>query len=191
MKKMIFVTIISVILYGSILFAYAQVTTPSSVRTTPPVANFPSVTSTPPVRTTPPVTTISPVTSIPPGTNTPPVTTTSPVQTVPPLPSAIIEDTGTPASTTIVIAPKSPVDDEIVTAVYAKFAKTPALIGTEITANSVNGIVTLNGTVTAQSQADAAVEAAQSIGGVKGVRSTINVTTNPDLNKPAPLTPKY
>lgn len=110
-------------------------------------------------------------------------TTTGPVKTIPPLPSTITTDN---QSTTIIITPKSPIDDDIITAVYAKFAKTPALIGTKITANSVNGVVTLNGTVTAQSQADAAVEAAKTISAVKDVRSEIVVTTNPDLNKPNP-----
>lgn len=112
------------------------------------------------------------------------------VQTIPPLPSAVTNDAGNQGSTTIIITPKSPIDDDIVTAVYAKFAKAPALIGTTITASSVNGVVTLNGTVTGQSQADAAVEAAKSVGGVKDVRSSIKVTTNPDLNKAAPA-PKY
>lgn len=87
----------------------------------------------------------------------------------------------TPSRTTI--STRSPLDDNIVSAIYAKYAKDSALIGTNINANSENGIVTLTGTVTAQSQADAAVIAAKSVKGVKDVRSNINVITNP---KPTP-----
>src|ERR1700687_2834766 len=45
------------------------------------------------------------------------------------------------------------IDDDIVSAVYAKYNKEPALIGTTLTVSSQNGIVTVSGTVTAQSQA--------------------------------------
>jgi osmotically-inducible protein OsmY len=80
-------------------------------------------------------------------------------------------------------------DDDIVSAIYTKYAKNAALIGTSLTVGSQNGIVTISGNVTAQSQADAAIQDAKSIAGVKDVRSTINVTTNP---KPAPpAAPKY
>lgn len=81
-------------------------------------------------------------------------------------------------------------DDEIVASIYNKYAQSSALIGTAITATSNNGVVTLTGSVTAQSQADEAVSAAKSIQGVKDVISNINVTTGP---KPTPLkvTPKY
>jgi len=87
--------------------------------------------------------------------------------------------------TTTTTSPTNPKDDDIVSAVYAKYAKDPALIGTTLTVSSQNGIVTVSGTVTAQSQADEASIAAKSIAGVKDVRSTINVTTNPNLNHPA------
>ena len=70
-------------------------------------------------------------------------------------------------------------DDKIVSAIYTKYAKDPALTGTQITVTSQNGIVTLNGTVTGQAQADEAVIAAKSVNGVKDVRSAILVTTNP------------
>ena len=81
-------------------------------------------------------------------------------------------------------------DDDIVSAVYAKYAKDPALIGTALTVNSQNGVVTINGTVTGQAQADEASIAAKSISGVKDVRSNINVTTNPNLNDKSVKTPK-
>lgn len=82
-------------------------------------------------------------------------------------------------------------DDNIVPAVYAKFSKTPALIGTNLKVTSLHNVVTINGVVTAQAQADAAVEAAKSVEGVESVRSNISVTTNPDLNKQGPAVPKY
>jgi len=81
-------------------------------------------------------------------------------------------------------------DDNIVSAVYAKYAKDPALIGTTLTVSSQNGIVSINGTVTAQSQADEASIAAKSVEGVKDVISTINVTTNPNFNKKS-IIPNY
>jgi osmotically-inducible protein OsmY len=81
-------------------------------------------------------------------------------------------------------------DDDIVSSIYAKYAKDPALIGTTLTVSSQNGIVSVTGTVTAQSQADEASIAAKSIAGVKDVRSTIKVTTNPNLNQQA-KTPNY
>lgn len=81
-------------------------------------------------------------------------------------------------------------DDTIVSAIYAKYAHDSALIGTALTVNCQNGIVSLNGSVTAQSQADEAVIVAKSINGVKDVRSFITVTTNPHINNPA-KTPNY
>lgn len=86
--------------------------------------------------------------------------------------------------TTTVSTTSSSIDDDIVTAVYAKYAKDPALIGTKLTVSSQNGIVTVSGTVTAQSQADEASIAAKSVTGVKDVRSNINVTTNPNPYQP-------
>ena len=82
-------------------------------------------------------------------------------------------------------------DDDIVSAVYAKYAKDPALIGTTLTVSSQNGIVIIGGTVTAQSQADEASIAAKSVNSVKDVRSSINVITNPSFNKPTKTTPNY
>ena len=81
-------------------------------------------------------------------------------------------------------------DDDIVSAVYAKYAKDPALTGTGLTVSSQNGVVSVSGTLAAQSQADEASIAAKSIPGVKDVRSTINVITNPNPNRTG-STPNY
>jgi len=100
-------------------------------------------------------------------------------------PTPVNTSSATSITTTTSDTPLStPFDDNIVSSVYDKYHKTPALIGTNLTVSSVNRIVTINGKVTAQSQADAAVESAKSVVGVKDVRSKIEVTTNPDLNKP-------
>lgn len=74
------------------------------------------------------------------------------------------------------------IDDEIKGAIYSKYAKDAALIGTSLTVDSKDGSVTISGTVTAQSQADEAVIAAKSIKGVQSVRSDITVTTNSTNN---------
>lgn len=92
--------------------------------------------------------------------------------------------------TTTTSTTSSSVDDDIVSAVYTKYAKDPALIGTTLTVSSQNGIVTVSGTVTAQSQADEASIAAKSVNGVKDVRSNIKVTTNPNPYK-SPSRPNY
>lgn len=84
----------------------------------------------------------------------------------------------TTQSTTVTTTTVNDADAGISSAIYAKYAKDSALIGTDISVNSVNGVVTLNGSVTAQSQADEAVEVAKAIAGVKDVRSSIIVTTN-------------
>lgn len=92
----------------------------------------------------------------------------------------------TETSTTSTTTTVTNMDDKIVTAIYAKYAKDSTLIGTNLSVKSVNGIVTIYGTVVSQSQADEAVIAAKSISGVKDARSAINVTTNPSVNKSAP-----
>jgi osmotically-inducible protein OsmY len=109
-------------------------------------------------------------------------TTTNPIN---PAPTTQATTTYSTTSTTV-----SSADEGIVTDIYAKYTKEPALIGTSLTVNSENGIVTISGNVTAQAQADAAMIAAKSIAGVKDVRSAITVTTNPDLNNPG-QTPRY
>jgi len=94
--------------------------------------------------------------------------------------------TSTTTSTTIVTS----YDTNIIAAVYDKYAKDPALIGTNLTVGSQNGVVSVSGTVTAQSQADQAVIAAKSVPGVKDVKSFIHVTTNPGFNNQT-TTPNY
>jgi osmotically-inducible protein OsmY len=101
--------------------------------------------------------------------------------------NAAVQSTTYTTTTSTTVSSK---DDDIVSAVYAKYVKDPALIGTALTVSSQNGIVTIDGTVTAQSQADEASIAAKSIAGVKDVRSSISVTTNPSLNKSV-KTPNY
>lgn len=83
-------------------------------------------------------------------------------------------------------------DADIVSAVYASYAKDAALTGTKLTVNSQNGVVSVSGTVTAQSQADEAVIAAKKVPGVKDVLSSINViTANPNATNQPPQTPNY
>lgn len=77
-------------------------------------------------------------------------------------------------------------DEAIVAAIFAKYAKDPALIGTTLNVTSKGGIVTLTGKVTAQSQEDQAILSAKSVPGVQDVRSQIDVITNrtvPPINK--------
>ena len=93
--------------------------------------------------------------------------------------------------TTTTTNTKTSKDDDIVSAIYSKYAQESALDATSLTVSSQNGIVTVSGTVTAQSQADEAVIAAKSIPGVKDVRSSISVTTNPNANKPGKPAPNY
>jgi osmotically-inducible protein OsmY len=78
-------------------------------------------------------------------------------------------------------------DAGIVSAIYTKYAKDSALIGTDITVTSQNSFVVLEGNVTMQSQADEAVQAAKSVPGVKDVKSNISIKTNPkEPPKPNP-----
>jgi len=96
----------------------------------------------------------------------------------------------TTVTTTSTTTSVNDVDANIVTAIYAKYKKDATLTGTEITATSNNGIVTLDGTVTMQSQADEAIQVAKSIPNVKDVRSTINIKTG--LKTPTTTNaPKY
>lgn len=91
-----------------------------------------------------------------------------------------------PAATTLHVttevntgpAPMSEADQRIVAAIYDKYAKSAALVGTAIKAVSQNGVVTLSGNVTAQSQADEAVSIAKATPGVSLVNTEIVVKTN-------------
>lgn len=80
-------------------------------------------------------------------------------------------------------------DTGIVSAIYTNYAKSAALIGTNLSVNSQDGIVTVSGTVTGQAQADEALNIARSIAGVKEVRSSISVVTNPATNNT--MAPRY
>lgn len=82
-------------------------------------------------------------------------------------------------------------DDKIVSLIYDRYGKDPALIYTNLTVTSENGVVTISGTVTAQSQADEAVIAAKKVPGVNDVRSDINVLSNPNANRPLTIPPHY
>lgn len=90
--------------------------------------------------------------------------------------------TNTTTTTTTVV---NDGDANIVSAIYARYAKDSTLIGTALTVTCKDGYVTISGTVTSQSQADQAVILAKRIDGVKDATSVINVTTNPGLNKSA------
>ncbi len=94
------------------------------------------------------------------------------------------DTTSTTTTTTTTIV--HDVDADIVSAINAKYANDAALIGTDIQVSSKKGVVTLNGSVTMQSQADEAVDVAKSIPAVKTVLSNINVKTNPKQVKPIP-----
>lgn len=52
-----------------------------------------------------------------------------------------------------------------------------SLIGAHVTADSVNGVVTLSGTVDNQAQADAIMKVVRGLPGVKDVKSTLSVKT--------------
>lgn len=80
-------------------------------------------------------------------------------------------------------------DTAIVSAIYADFAKSAALIGTNLSVNSQDGVVTVSGNVTEQAQADEALNIARSAAGVKEVRSSISVMTNPPTNNT--MAPRY
>ena len=110
-------------------------------------------------------------------------------------PSDTVTNSAEPASKTTVTKSTTTVtvsdtDAKIIAAVYSKYAKEAALIGTKLTVNCADGNVTISGSVTTQSQNDAAVQAAKSVDGVKTVVSTIDVTTHPITTQPAPVS-KY
>lgn len=115
-------------------------------------------------------------------------TTTTTIQNdiIQPAPQTTTTTTTVKSETTT--APNE-VDTAIMNAIYNKFAKESALIGTALTVTSANGIVTLQGTVTSQSQADQAILVAKSITGVKSVNSQINVKTN--MGNPPTVNPNY
>ena len=71
------------------------------------------------------------------------------------------------------------VEDVIITAaVKMKFANDETVKARNIDVDTSNGIVTLNGTVSSQAEADRAIELAQTVDGVKNVRSNLIVQRN-------------
>jgi len=84
---------------------------------------------------------------------------------------------------TTIVTPATPStlesDGRITAAIYAQYGKSSALTGTNLTVVCKASVVTLSGTVTAQSQADEAVRLAKSVPFVKEVISNIVVVTNP------------
>lgn len=108
------------------------------------------------------------------------VTTTSSSVTTETTNSSSTSGTPEDATTTTVTTTKTVVKDEdikIIATIKDKFAKSGALTGTELTIVSTDGIVTISGTVTTQSQADEAVRLAKETAGVNNVISDITVKT--------------
>lgn len=68
-------------------------------------------------------------------------------------------------------------DSKIMGEIHNKFVKSTTLADTELTVTSDNGVVTISGTVTTQSQADEAVKIAKANSGVENVISQITVET--------------
>jgi osmotically-inducible protein OsmY len=66
-------------------------------------------------------------------------------------------------------------DGSITAAVKMRFANDELVSASRIDVDTSNGIVTLNGTVDSQAEADRAVQLAQTVNGVKNVRSNLIV----------------
>jgi hyperosmotically inducible periplasmic protein len=79
-----------------------------------------------------------------------------------------------PADTTV-SSPMSDSDTALVTNVQNKISQNEVLKQYNFVIESREGVITLNGTVDTQNQADAAVDAAKSVDGVKDVKSNIIV----------------
>jgi hyperosmotically inducible periplasmic protein len=69
-------------------------------------------------------------------------------------------------------------DGSITAAVKMRFANDEIVSAGNIDVDTSNGIVTLNGTVGTQAEADRAIELAQTVSGVKNVRSNLIVQRN-------------
>ena len=69
-------------------------------------------------------------------------------------------------------------DGSITAAVKMRFANDEVVSAGNIDVDTNNGIVTLNGTVGTQAEADRAIELAQTVSGVKNVRSNLIVERN-------------
>lgn len=114
-------------------------------------------------------------------------TTTTTVQTTAPVPVQVEPATAAP-STVIInnnVSAKpviSDADSSIISGIYARYSKESALTGTNLNISSDNGIVTISGNVTQQSQAEQAIAVAKAYPGVKTVISKITVLTNPNAS---------
>lgn len=162
---------------------FADTTTTTTVQTVGPV----------PVQTVTPVQTV--VTPVPVQTNVIPVgtVTTVPVRTTV---TPVRVQTVRPANQPTVIINNnvssrpmiSDADANIISGIYTRFSRDSALTGTSLNVTSDNGVVTITGNVTQQSQADEAVLVVKAMPGVQTVISKINVLTNP--NASVPIQPK-
>ena len=72
------------------------------------------------------------------------------------------------------------IDTVLAETIQQKLTKTPSLDGQAISAASVEQVITLQGSVDTQSQADAAIAIAKSVKGVKKVNSQLTVKGSPN-----------
>ena len=77
--------------------------------------------------------------------------------------------------------PVSAADTNIMTSVSGSIAQDNNMSGSNITVSCEDGVVSLNGTVISQAQADTAVNDAKQVAGVKDVKSNISVN-NPGVS---------
>jgi len=69
-------------------------------------------------------------------------------------------------------------DGSITAAIKMKFANDELVSASNIDVDTSNGLVTLNGTVATQAEANRAIELAQTVNGVKNVRSNLIIQKN-------------
>lgn len=74
----------------------------------------------------------------------------------------------------------APTDDSLTTEVKTKMDQDATLKGLNITVSTQDGVVTLNGNVKTQVEANSAIAAAKSVPGVKDVKS--NMSVNNDIS---------
>jgi osmotically-inducible protein OsmY len=80
-------------------------------------------------------------------------------------------------------APSRPADDlTISTKVKIELLADPALGAMRLGVSTLNGIVTLTGTVTSQTDADRAAAAAKRVPGVRGVKSELKIAAGVQLS---------
>jgi hyperosmotically inducible periplasmic protein len=83
------------------------------------------------------------------------------------------EDVGQAVKETAEDAGEKVEDGSITAAIKMKFANDEVVSASNIDVDTSNGVVTLNGTVDSQTEANRAVELAQAVSGVKNVRSNL------------------